>query len=127
MFLYTKSQKIALLPFLGDQSPLTERKTTVSQWVRKLLKTRPCLAIFATVGTCAVVLLVTLLILLPRHDEATGTSVRLPEDGNISPRFTFQGNYEAFTLALIAYHTLHMPSQCCLFRKIITINTSDVN
>jgi hypothetical protein len=79
---------------------------TVSQWVRKVLKTSRCLAIFAALSTCAVVLLVTLLVLLPSSEEETGTSVRLPEDGNIAPRFSYNGNYTDLIIIYICLHKL---------------------
>jgi hypothetical protein len=104
-----------VVPFIsGEQAPLGERKGTVAHWMRKVVRTRRCLAIFATLGTCAVVLLVTLLVLLPRHDKATGTSVRLPEDGNISPKFTYQGNCTDIILILITFsHALYKPFRIC--------------
>jgi hypothetical protein len=48
----------------------------------------------AMLGTCAVVLMVTLLLSFRPREEATGpgTSERLPEDGNISPQFKYEGN-----------------------------------
>lgn len=74
--------------------------------MRKAVRTRRCLVIFATLSACAVVLLVTLLLLLPRHDEAKGTSVRLPEDGNIAPRFTYQGKYTDILISIAFPHVL---------------------
>jgi hypothetical protein len=104
-----------VIPFIsGEQESLPERKGTVVQWMRKVARTRHCIAIVATLSTCALVLLVTLLVLLPHHDEAEGTSIRLPEDGNISPMFTYQGNY--IIIILITFpHALQKP--LCIFTK----------
>ena len=47
----------------------------------------------ATLSTCAVVLVVTLLLSLAPREEPTGPSKseRLPEDGKISPKFSYEG------------------------------------
>jgi hypothetical protein len=65
----------------------------VRQRVCKIVKSRPCIVI-AALSTCAVVLVVTLLLTLPPREEDTGTSTleRLPEDGIISPQFSYEGN-----------------------------------
>jgi len=48
----------------------------------------------AMLSACAVVLVVTLLLSLRPLEEPTvpGTSELLPEDGNISPQFNYEGN-----------------------------------
>jgi hypothetical protein len=113
----------------GEQASLPGRKGTVAHWMRKVVRTRRCLVIFATLSTCALVLLVTLLVLLPHHeeatgDEATGTSVRLPEDGNISPKFTYQGN--CIIIILITFsHALQKP--LCICTKTTATNMFHIN
>lgn len=77
------------------------------QRVCKVVRTRRFI-VMAALGTCAVVLLllvVSLIFSVPTRDESTGTSVRLPEDGNISPQFSYNGNCTDVIIVLIAFVT----------------------
>jgi hypothetical protein len=72
-------------------------------------------------STCAVVLLVlvvTLLLSLPPHEEARGpgTSERLPEDGNISPQFNYEGTCTNVLFAFFTFFT-HF-AQDALYRSV---------
>jgi len=72
----------------------------------------------AILSTCAVVLVATLLVyLLPREEAAgPGTSERLPEDGNISPQFNYEGNCTNVLFVFITFFT-HF-AQDALYRSV---------
>jgi hypothetical protein len=69
----------------------------------------------AMLSTCAVVLVVTLLMSLSPREETTGpsTSERLPEDGDISPQFIYEGNCTNVLFVFITFFTHFAQDSLC--------------
>ena len=65
------------------------------------------MAIFSTCAVVLVVMLLWLLLYLLLREEATGPSTleRLPEDGNISPQFNYEGNCTNVLFVFITFLT----------------------
>lgn len=93
---------------LADQEvePMVGWKNRMLQWGRKMMWTRPRLTILAIICVCVMVVLVAVLFSLPRLEEETGTSVRLPEDGIISATFSYRGNYCIIMMITQNFHKL---------------------
>jgi len=90
----------------GEHATLAERESKVWQRVCKIARSRPCI-VMAMLSTCAVVLVMTLLVSLPPREEASSPSMseRLPEDGNLSPQFKYEGNCLNFLFVFVVFFT----------------------
>jgi hypothetical protein len=104
----------------GEQTPLPEGKGIVWQKVCKVVRTRWCIVV-ATLSACAVVLVVTLLLSLPPHDEAASTLELLPEDGEIAPQFPYEGNCS--NVVLVLNHISHTLCTRCLVPFFVNLTT----